>query len=567
MRVMKKIMTGMSVTAFALAIAGGVNAVEADAAGSATFDAVAQTMTAKGTGEVHVSFNAIKVTNKKVDGVAVPTLSLNAGATWDVYDGASAIVDLSNLKTTADQYIAVKDTTTAVPTVYCIPKNADKYTGLYGVNSDSKKGELTFKKGQDPVETLKDGFFQYQTVNANVWTDYAASKFTTAMYEKQSATLYFRQKAVAITLPKTATAYDGFNLYTVSGNFAGTEFKVKIAKEANAPSATVNYDTATFTVKAGQEYRQKAAAAWTAVPTTEKSRTIELTEAELKAAGIFEVRTAATDKKIASKIKVYAFPAAAAPLATEFNVEKNTTGTVAATEGKFDTAGKVNVYYNLSSGGAAQINFLNKTNTAYTVFDASAIDPDINKGASLRILPTAKQIVALPANASKAVVVPATKIKNGTKLYIVRNSDKKAGTFRSLAYNGITVTYPTSTITTAAKGTPYFWSAALPADSAQKDNMVTYYYDKSKANANQINFWNKTDRVVLVYDVDPSLAANADAKPVATLTANAKKAVTVAEAKLPAKTKVYIVAQANAKTGTFASKPLAAITAVTYPAN
>lgn len=566
MRVMKKIMTGMSVTAFALAIAGGVNAVEADAAGSATFDAVAQTMTAKGTGEVHVSFNAIKVTTKNVkqeDGTTKKetTLALNASAAWDVYDGASATVDLSNLKTTADQYIAVKDTTAAVPTVYCIPANTNKFTGAYGVNGSSKKGELTFKKGKEEVSALKDGYFQYQTVNANVWTDYAASKFVTAQYEKQGATLYFRQKAVAITLPKTATACDGFNLYTATaGNFAGTEFKVKIAKEANAPSATVNYDTATFTVKAGQEYRQKAAAGWTAV--SQKSLPVTLTAAQLGAAGIFEVRTAATEKKVASKIKVYSYAAATAPVAAEFKLEPvattNKTGNVSNPD-DYKVEGKVNVYYNLSSAGLAQINFLNKTDNAYTLFGE---DPLVN--------PSAKAIAALPANATKPVTKAETVVKPGTALYIVRNSNKKTGVFRSLAYKVIaSVAYPTSPVlTAAAKGTPVIWTTALKADATgaftPKDNMLSYYYNTAKG-ANQMNFWNKSNKVIMIYAEDPN--ANPAAKAIATLPANATKVTTIAATKLPEAGKpIYIVTPANYKDGTFRTVACSTIK-VTYPAN
>ncbi len=577
MRMMNKIMTGMSIAAFALVAAGGMNAMEADAAGTAKFDAVNQTMTATTSAEkeVHVSFNAIKMVNKKnpdgttardENGKVIKEPALNAKATWDVYNGASAKVDLSNLKTTADVYIAVKDTTTAVPNVYFIPKNTVKYTGTYGVDAETSKSGLTFKIGKEVQNITSATLLEYQTVKASAWTAYAPtgkSAFSTTnlpMYEKQGATLYFRQKAATMENGAAVDKVD-FKLITVSGNFAGTEFKVKIAKEASAPTATINYDKATFTVGTGKEYRQRqgASATWAPAqpPEGKKTETIQLTKTQLGKAGVFEVRTAATNKKVASKIRIYSFDAATAP-STELNIEANTTGAVVDPTVKYNADNKVNVYYNLSKTGVAQINFLNKTDIAYSVFKA---DPYDN--------PTERAVVVLPANATKPVVRTETVLKPGTELYFVKNSNKKAGVFRSLASAAKVVTYPTSpamyaTVKATTGVHPTALTVAEDGTVTPKDNKVSYYYDKYRT-TNRMNFWNKTPDKVLIYKEDPN--ANPLAKVVATLPANATKVVTVSATKLPEVGQpLYIVKASDYANGKFRSKAVSSIK-VTYPAS
>lgn len=422
MNLFKKLMTGAAVGALTLAVAGGVGSVSADAA-TATFAPATQTMTVSGDGaEVMVSFDAIKL-SKNAE-------TWNANAKWDVYDGTEATVDLSSLKVAKDMYIAVKDNTSAKPNVYKIPADTTKLAGKYEMVTASKTSKLTFTDNKEALDTAKTKL-EYRTENANAWTEYKEASFKIAMYEQQGATLYFRKKAVNMTAtaPEEENAEAEYVMNTVAGNFASKEVKVKVTKMANAPSATIDYDAGTFKLKAGTEYRQVDESGAFVAPAEGEAGDFTAADAtkplaiNVTKAGAVEVRTAATEKKVASKIAVYAYKAVAKPAAA--NV---ITGEAKAADNK------LNIQYGKDKKGNDQVTLINGNKNAtyvvYTVDPATAEKP--------------KAIATLKPAESKGykdVTLAAAKVEDGSKLYFVTASDKKAGIFRSTAQN-VTITYP-----------------------------------------------------------------------------------------------------------------------------
>lgn len=424
MNLFKKLMTGAAVGALTLAVAGGVGSVSADAA-TATFVPATQTMTVSGDGaEVMVSFDAIKVSKTGE--------TWNANAKWDVYDGTEATVDLSSLKVAKDMYIAVKDNTSAKPNVYKIPADTTKLAGKYEMVAASKTSKLNFTDNKEAVDTVKTKL-EYRTENANAWTEYKEASFKIAMYEQQGATLYFRKKAVSMTAtaPEEENAEAEYIMNTVTGNFASKEVKVKVTKMANAPSATIDYDAGTFKLKAGTEYRQVNENGEFVVPAGDDAQAGDFAAADatkplainVTKAGAVEVRTAATDKKVASKIAVYAYKAVTKPAAA--NV---ITGEAKAADNK------LNIQYGKDKKGNDQVTLINGNKNAtyviYTEDPATAEKP--------------KAVATLKPAESKGykdVTLAASKVADGKTLYFVTASDKKAGVFRSTAQN-VTITYP-----------------------------------------------------------------------------------------------------------------------------
>lgn len=447
MRMMKKIMTGMSVAAFAMVVAAGMNVADASADATLSFgEEQVSTQTAKVTGEaaeVMVSFDAIKVNAK------TKAVSWNPKAKWDVYDGTSATIDLSALKTTKDNYIAVKDNKQAKPNVYKIPAETATLSGKYAVTDGKSALSFSSRVGKTksdyvvPADTDADtAVLEYRTENSSKWTAYVPKTFKLATYEQQGATLYFRKKAVktAFTEPD-ADAKDApaeYALYTYkSGNFAGKEFKIKVAKMPAAPTATIDYNKGTFTIKKGSEYRWLNKSGEFVAPKGEDAEAGDFTPAAADAAktvvsiaditkdGAFEVRTAAA-KKVASKIAVYAYKGVATPVkTTDTSVDD---GKLTLTYGTKTVRGKA----------VNQITFKNTDpNVSYIVYNG-ALDGE-----------TAPKVVATLKKYNTdtrkykdvSVLATAGTLKDVTKLYIVTASDKKTGTFRSQAVE-VPVAYP-----------------------------------------------------------------------------------------------------------------------------
>lgn len=420
MNLFKKMMTGVAVGALTLAVAGGVGSVSADAAATATFAPASQTMTVSGEGaEVMVSFDAIKASKTGE--------AWNEKAKWDVYDGSEATVDLSNLKVAKDMYIAVKDNTSDKPNVYKIPADTTKLAGKYEMANKASK--LSFTDNKQALDSKVK--IEYRTANASTWTEYKEASFTMDMYEQQGATLYFRKKAASMTAtaPEEEDKDAEFIMNTVSGNFASTEVKVKVTKMANAPSATIDYDAGAFKLKAGTEYRQLDASGEFVAPKEGEAGDFTAADAanaltiDVSKDGAVEVRTAASDKKVASKIAVYAYKGVAQPAAA--NVIE---GDAKA------AANKLNIQYGKDKKDNDQITFINGNKDAtYVIYDK-----DPAKEAKPKAIATVK-----PAESKgyKDVTLAATKVADKTVLYFVTASDKKTGVFRSAA-KSYTVAYP-----------------------------------------------------------------------------------------------------------------------------
>lgn len=414
MRALRKVMMGASVGALALAVVGGVNAEAAAAKNDGGINAKNQTMEVSNTDtkkstESFVSFDAAKYDKKAKADV------WNAKAKWDVYDLAakgSAIVDLSALNTAKDNYIAVQDyANTDAVNVLKIPADTDKFSGAYAA------GKVTFKKGKEAVDLSKEGAptFEYRTLNASTWTVYDPADTDLSNYAQQGATLYFRKAAADFEFgDAVADAEENANMTVATaeaGNFAGKEFKVKVAKMGNGPSVAIDYVNAKLKTNDKLEYRTEIAGEeWTA--TTKDGIVLELTETsgknEVAKNGVVEVRTKATDKKAASKITVIKYTGILAPEVTD-NSKDDAPNTVAGLTVKVNknAAGKT---------GKGSVEFTNDKDSGVTYL--------------IYVDGTAKPVATVKPT-GKAVKVAETKFTTGKAVKIATAADAKKGIFQS----------------------------------------------------------------------------------------------------------------------------------------
>lgn len=353
-----KVLQGALVLAAAAAVSVGVSATDASAATititGVSINTTEQTLTiaAKSDVEIGIGVATVKATKEKdADGNIKSVLTPAADAAWDWYDNTAAVtVDLSSLVNTKDNYIQIKGSSAAKsdPVTIKIPAVdttvSGKFDGIGKVN-------ITYKDGEVKTHDVSKTPFEYKT-SYGAWTPYTTST-DLSKYQIKGASLTFRARAVTnsavavatvaagkqtlntkaaaaniladnkLGIYASATATAPENIY-VSYPFSGKEFKVAIAKLANAPKVTINYLNDTLTIPKGAEYRVVGAAlgVWkgagegTATTTdtavnTAKAVTLR-TERTLNDIGMVattgvagaatvEVRTAATETKAASK--------------------------------------------------------------------------------------------------------------------------------------------------------------------------------------------------------------------------------------------------------------------------
>lgn len=203
-----------------------------------------------------------------------------------------ATIDLSFLKATKEQYIRFYDTKgrSAIVTIAAQPaKFAVKFTSK-GTVAESFAG-----KGFDATKLAT---YQYRSLYASTWQSMdGLSDAKLQSYTVTGMTLILRVAPVK------------------ASSLASAEVKVKIPAAAKAPKVKIDYAKAMITVGKGVEYTlDPSAASWTAIKDTKLS--VADFRKGLGKSGTDNVtcyvRTAATNKKVASNMVMITIPADAA---------------------------------------------------------------------------------------------------------------------------------------------------------------------------------------------------------------------------------------------------------------
>lgn len=220
---------------------------------------------------------------------------------WETYDRSKAVIDLSGLKNNKDNYIQIKGN-----------KNSDVITVKIPAVTEQLKAKFDAVNGVAKV-TKKDktdytGDLQFRTQFSD-WADLSNTARTFASYTQRGTTLYLRvpaNPAESLTAATTATVKDKANqdvTCLVTKSFPGSEFKMSIAKTADAPKVKLDYANNVYTAVKNQEFRihddSNFGAGYSVI--TEKSVKKALANLMGERNNILEVRTAATASKPASK--------------------------------------------------------------------------------------------------------------------------------------------------------------------------------------------------------------------------------------------------------------------------
>lgn len=169
---------------------------------------------------------------------------------WDVYEGGSAMIELSKLKATADNYIAIKTDDTDPVVLHIAPSNSK-----YKVEYHARDQKINVTNG-----TANAGY-EYRTLYTG-WEDTSLTGFGRD-YQYQGATIYIREVSDLhsplaakanikdITIKDKPVVMATFDI----GSLPGKEMKFNIAKEANGPSVAADYAKGVVKIKKGLEWR------------------------------------------------------------------------------------------------------------------------------------------------------------------------------------------------------------------------------------------------------------------------------------------------------------------------
>lgn len=344
----KRVLQGTALTALAAAAWMGAGSVDASAA---DFPIGNINATAEG---ISVSFtdNELMVSVLKVGkGKAEAKIT-----SWDVYEGGSANIDLSKLKATADNYIAIKTDSTDPIVLHIAPSNS-KYKAEY----HAVEQKINITNG-----TANAGY-EYRTLYSG-WEGVNLDNAFGRDFQYQGATIYIREVADFHPTPSESTTK--INDVTIKsspvamttydiGRLPGKELKFNIAKEANGPSVAADYTKGIVKIKTGLEWR---------LVTTSIGSTSAAVEADAKNGksvndivgtadeGTLEVRKAATGTgkkgKIASKwtrIKVQKLADIGDKVNPNADVSKVTTGSSTGVDVFTATGASINAKFDYDS--------------------------------------------------------------------------------------------------------------------------------------------------------------------------------------------------------------------------
>ncbi len=237
----KRVVQGTALAALAAAAWMGAGSD----ASAADFDTSKITVNAD---SINVSYDAKEL--------MVSVLKVGKGKTeakitsWDVYEGGKAKIDLSKLKATADNYIAIK-TDDADPVVLHIAPSNSKYKAEY----HARDQKINITNGTENIG------YEYRTLYSG-WKSTSLTNFGRE-FQYQGATIYIREnsdlhapqlsqtKIKDVTIKSTPVEMTTYDI----GALPGKEIKFNIAKEANGPSVTADYTKGIVKIKKGLEWR------------------------------------------------------------------------------------------------------------------------------------------------------------------------------------------------------------------------------------------------------------------------------------------------------------------------
>lgn len=272
-------------------------------------------------------YDAKYPTKTEWDSVATKTSGSKKTATFDI-SWMKKTEDIIYIKSDADNAVVYPVQVNGQDTTFYayfsgsdsvrIPKKSTTETKLTNANSisDLNSGYVYFTTGRgDTVAQFSDiSKIEWKKGTTGKWND--TNTLTLSSFINKGAVLYFRIKGTDST---ALTLKDG--VYVTDGNRASREVKVTIARVANAPSVKVDGTKYTIGLKAGMEYRI-GNGAWINVSDVHgdaKGKVGSITLFDLHKeytspesnvnAGFstdkgltVSVRTAASDKRIASKV-------------------------------------------------------------------------------------------------------------------------------------------------------------------------------------------------------------------------------------------------------------------------
>jgi len=412
MKGLSKVMMGASVGALALTVFSGVSA---EAAVTIT---PSKTLTGVEKG-YSVSFDAINA--KK--GI------YNAKAKWDLYEKAST-VDLSNLKTAKDTYIAVKDAA-AKTTIYKIAADTQK---KFKATCDGTSIKIEVDKKEVTGEALER--YSFRTENS-AWTKFDKTNGAGDLtpYTMQGATLYIRYTGAKDTVEtkEGATEIDvaGTKVKVTDvavNSFYGKEFKVKIPKRANAPAISVDYVNGVVkknkkVVYAIGDDTSKAidAVVSTASPAPAMADNVSIDNSK---AGVIAVQIPKTDKKAASKIATFSWPASSAKPTVDDSKKPQLTSDKTKIENATGNIITDKLTYEMKDNA-------NVAKSTYTITNkATDVTYDVYTSKTENSKEVADKKVATLKPGAK-VVLTSKKCADGTKLIVRVAGDKKAMTLPS----------------------------------------------------------------------------------------------------------------------------------------
>jgi hypothetical protein len=215
-------------------------------------------------------------------------MSTDKMKTWEIL-APTGVADISSLLSTKEVTVYFKGNKDLRPVSYTFPAEDKSLQASYKIVSG--EGRIEFGNTAQPVE--------YRKGANGVWRS-ATNPMPTAAYEIKGATLYFRTSATAVKR-------------------AGKVVTVKISKRPSAPSVKLDNSRLCITglKPGGTQYRVGDSMTWlTFSSTNPKSNSFDLrsllapssaVNSPIPAATI-EFRTAGSDKKLSSSVKVIEVP-------------------------------------------------------------------------------------------------------------------------------------------------------------------------------------------------------------------------------------------------------------------
>lgn len=408
--------------------------------------------------DLQIFFNIPKiktVKKKNTDGTVVKRTVLTP-STWECYDNTAGgvTIDLSTLNRAKDNYIQVKGDQAADPVTIMIPAILSKVSASYDAMTDQViMNDITDKKNPVPIQNKT---FEYRVANSG-WKTYAGDDFT--YYQVRGASMYFRivadakaplQASALTTLTDLFDTNDQQVRAYVAGRFPGKEVKVRVAKQASAPKVTVDYARHQFKLPKNTEYRVTAGGkqnGWTAADANAVT-CLNLSEIAgqigKNTSASLEVRFKAVSNKPASKANRVDFemPPAAPVVHTRStnssldiintDIYDNAIGTD-PDDPLLITGYRYRQYTKVFQG----VCLLNLTTEQYEVYISKDGKAPVASSAVLSVKPQH----ASKVGEEKETLLPASKVKNGDRIYIRRKADTKNKVFSSYFAGLGTVNY------------------------------------------------------------------------------------------------------------------------------